>query len=160
MIQRIQTVYLLIAGLVIFGLFLFPYVNYSDLVGLGKNVKVTGVYSVAAGQSVHEGGFGYILQTVVTVLLGGLPLFTIFKFKKRKVQLLLIWVEIVAIILFAIWLYSSASTHLATVSQFLGAGNIGVGFFLLPISIIFCALAMGGVRKDEKLIRSAYRLRA
>jgi len=121
---------------------------------------VTGVYGVAAGQPVHEGGFGYILQTVVTTLLGLLPIFTIFKFKQRKVQLLLIWVEIVAIIFFAIWLYSSASTHLTTVNQFLGAGNIGVGFFLLPISIIFCALALGGVRRDEKLIRSADRLRA
>ncbi|MEZ0452172.1 DUF4293 domain-containing protein [Sphingobacterium thalpophilum] len=160
MIQRIQTVYLLVAGLVIFGLFLFPYVNYSDLVGLGKNVKVTGIYGVSAGQPVHEGGFGYILQTIVTVVLGLLPLFTIFKFRQRKVQILLIWIEMVAIIFFGIWLYSSASTHLATVSQFLGAGNIGVGFFLLPIAIIFCALALGGVRRDEKLIRSADRLRA
>lgn len=160
MIQRIQTVYLLIAGLVLFGLFLFPYVNYSDLVGLGKNVKVTGVYGVTAGQAVHERNFSYILQTVATVVLGLLPIFTIFKFKQRKVQLLLIWVEIIAILFFAIWLYSSASTHLSTVGQFLGAGNIGVGFFLLPISIIFCALALGGVRRDEKLIRSADRLRA
>ncbi|MCW8312567.1 DUF4293 domain-containing protein [Sphingobacterium sp. InxBP1] len=160
MIQRIQTVYLLVAGLVIFGLFLFPYVNYSDLVGLGKNVKVTGIYGVSAGQPVHEGGFGYILQTIGTVVLGLLPLFTIFKFRQRKVQILLIWIEMVAIIFFGIWLYSSASTHLATVSQFLGAGNIGVGFFLLPIAIIFCALALGGVRRDEKLIRSADRLRA
>lgn len=160
MIQRIQTVYLLVAGLIIFGLFLFPYVNYSDLVGLGKNVKVTGIYGVAAGQPVHEGGFGYILQTIMTVLLGVLPIFTIFKFKQRKIQILLIWVEIIAIIFFALWLYSSASTHLSTVNQFLGAGNIGVGFFLLPISIIFCALALGGVRRDDKLIRSADRLRA
>lgn len=160
MIQRIQTVYLLVAALVIFGLFLFPYVNYSDLVGLGKNVKVTGIYGVSAGQPVHEGGFGYILQSIVTVVLGLLPLFTIFKFRQRKVQILLIWIEMVAIIFFGIWLYSSASTHLATVSQFLGAGNIGVGFFLLPIAIIFCALALGGVRRDEKLIRSADRLRA
>lgn len=160
MIQRIQTVYLLIAGLVLFGLFLFPYVNYSDLVGLGKNVKVTGVYGMTAGQAVHERNFSYILQTVATVVLGLLPIFTIFKFKQRKVQLLLIWVEIIAILFFAIWLYSSASTHLSTVGQFLGAGNIGVGFFLLPISIIFCALALGGVRRDEKLIRSADRLRA
>lgn len=160
MIQRIQTVYLLIAGLVLFGLFLFPYVNYSDLVGLGKNVKVTGVYGITAGQAVHERNFSYILQTVATVVLGLLPIFTIFKFKQRKVQLLLIWVEIIAILFFAIWLYSSASTHLSTVGQFLGAGNIGVGFFLLPISIIFCALALGGVRRDEKLIRSADRLRA
>lgn len=160
MIQRIQTVYLLVAGLVIFCLFLFPYVHYNDLVGLGKDVRVTGVYGVSAGVSVHEGGLTYIFQTIVTIILGVLPIFTIFKFKKRNIQIQLIWCEIVGIILLAIWLYSSASGHLTLVNQYLGAGTIGVGFFLLPIAIIFCALALGGVRRDNKLIRSADRLRA
>jgi hypothetical protein len=45
------------------------------------------------------------------------------------------------------------------VNQFLGAGTIGVGFFLLPVSIIFLSLALGAIRKDEKLIKSADRLR-
>ena len=47
MIQRVQTVWLLISSLVLFGLFLFPYIGYIDLVGLGKNIYVTGVYSSA-----------------------------------------------------------------------------------------------------------------
>lgn len=47
MIQRIQTLWLFLGALTIFGLFIFPYVNYIDLVGLGKKVLVTGVYSSA-----------------------------------------------------------------------------------------------------------------
>jgi len=45
MIQRIQTVWLLLSSLVLFALFMFPFVGYIDLVGLGKNIYVTGVYS-------------------------------------------------------------------------------------------------------------------
>lgn len=159
MIQRIQTIYLLVAGLILFGLFLFPYVHYNDLVGLGKDVKVTGVYGTSAGLPTHETGFTYILQIIATVIVGLLPLYTIFKFKNRKTQIKLILLNIVLIILLAVWLYASASGHLVTVNQFLGAGTIGVGFFLLPVSIIFLSLALGAIRKDEKLIKSADRLR-
>lgn len=159
MIQRIQTIYLLVAGLVLFGLFLFPYVHYNDLVGLGKDVKVTGVYGTSAGLPTHETGISYILQIIATVVIGLLPIFTIFKFKNRKTQIKLILLNVVLVILFAVWLYSSASGHLVTVNQFLGAATIGVGFFLLPISIIFLSLALGAIRKDEKLIKSADRLR-
>lgn len=159
MIQRIQTIYLFLAGLLLFGLFLFPYIHYNDLVGLGKDVKVTGVYGNSAGLTVHEGGFSYILQLIATVVLGLLPLFTIFKFRNRKTQIKLVVLNIILIMLFGIWLYINAGSHLASVNQFLGAGNIGVGFFLLPIAIIFLSLALGGIRKDEKLIKSADRLR-
>lgn len=159
MIQRIQTIYLLVAGLILFGLFLFPYVHYNDLVGLGKDVKVTGVYGTSAGLPTHETSFWYILQIIATVVVGLLPIYTIFKFKNRKTQIKLIILDIVLIILLAIWLYASASGHLVTVNQFLGAGAIGVGFFLLPISIIFLSLALGAIRRDEKLIKSADRLR-
>ena len=159
MIQRIQSIYLLVAGLLLFGLFLFPYVHYNDLLGLGKDVKVTGVYGVSAGQPVHEGGFLYILQTIVTVVVGLLPIFIIFKYKNRKTQIKLVFLNIFLVVLLAVGLYVNAGNHLSTVNQFLGASNIGVGFFLLPVSIILLALALGGIRRDEKLIKSADRLR-
>jgi len=67
---------------------------------------------------------------------------------------------VVLILLFGAWLYGAASAALTAASQSLSAQNIGVGFFLLPISIIFLFMAMGGIRKDEKLIKSADRLRS
>lgn len=157
MIQRIQTVWLFLASVTLFALFLFPYLQYSDLGGIGKALKVTGVYHGVEGQAVRSEFF--ILQTLATVLLGLFPLYIILKFRQRKQQVQLIVLEIVLLLLFGVWLYVSASSALTEARQFLSARNIGVGFFLLPISIVFLGMAMGAIRKDEKLVKSADRLR-
>lgn len=157
MIQRIQTIWLFLAAVVILGLFIFPYLNYTDLVGLGKKLLVTGEYAAVNNESVKQGSSWML--TIATVILALVPLLTIFQFRNRKFQLKLIYLEIVLIILFAGWLYYSANSTLSLISQSFNAQNIGVGFFLLPIAIIFLAMAIGGIRKDEKLIKSADRLR-
>jgi len=157
MIQRIQSIWLLLTAVVILGLFLFPYLNYIDLVGLGKQLYVTGSYTAVNNEVVKQEN--YLLQTVATVLLGFVPLFTIFQYKNRKLQLKLIFIEIILICLFAVWLFMSANSTLSLISQSFGAANIGVGFFLLPVAIIFLSMAIGCIRKDEKLIKSADRLR-
>lgn len=157
MIQRVQTIWLFLSGLVLLGLFVFPYVNYIDLVGLGKKIYVSGIYTSVNNETVKQDGF--VLQAVLTVLLAIFPIFIIFKFKNRKQQLLLVYLQIVLIVILAIWMYVSANNVLSANNQYLGANNIGIGFFLLPVSIILLAMAIGGIRRDEKLIKSADRLR-
>ncbi|MBD1429859.1 DUF4293 domain-containing protein [Sphingobacterium litopenaei] len=157
MIQRIQTIWLLLATVVILGLFMFPYLNYTDLVGLGKKLFVTGEYSAVNNESVKQSSF--ILQTIASIVVALVPLITIFQFKNRKLQIKLIYVSIALIALLGVWMYFSSVATLDLISQSFGANNIGVGFFLLPVSIIFLAMAIGGIRKDEKLIKSADRLR-
>lgn len=157
MIQRIQTVWLLLSSLVLLGLFMFPYVNYIDLVGLGKNIYVSGVYTSVNNVTSKESSF--LLMTIATVVLALVPLFIIFKYKNRKMQLSLIMLQVVLICLFAIWMFVAANNILDLINQSIGASNIGIGFFLLPVSIIFLGLAIRGIRNDEKLIKSAERLR-
>lgn len=157
MIQRIQTIWLLLASLAILSLFLFPYVSYIDLVGLGKMIFINGEYGAVNNEVVKSEG--YIMQVVATVVLALVPLFIIFQFKNRKLQVKLIYAEIVLIFLFGVWLFLSASSTLSLINQGINAQNIGVGFFLLPMAIIFLTMALGGIRKDEKLIKSADRLR-
>lgn len=157
MIQRIQTVWLFVAALVLLGLFQFPYVSYIDLVGLGRKLYVTGEYSAVNNETVKQSS--HLLQTIATIVLALIPVATIFMFKDRKRQLKMVYVTIILIAVFAVWLLFSANNTLATISQTVGADNIGVGFFLLPVAIIFLAMAIGGIRKDEKLIKSADRLR-
>lgn len=157
MIQRIQTIWLLLATIVILGLFMFPYLNYIDLVGLGKKLFVTGEYSAVNNESVKQSNF--LLQTIATIVVALVPFVTIFQFKNRKLQIKLIFVSIALIALLGVWMYFTSAATLDLISQSFGANNIGVGFFLLPISIIFLAMALGGIRNDEKLIKSADRLR-
>jgi len=157
MLQRIQTIWLLLASLIILGLFLFPYVSYIDLVGLGKMILVSGEYGAVNNELVKQEGF--ILQIIGTIVLALIPLVIIFQYKNRKLQIKLIYVEIVLIFLFGVWLYFSASQTLSLINQSVDSKNIGVGIFLLPISIVFLCMALAGIRKDEKLIKSADRLR-
>ncbi len=157
MIQRIQTIWLLVSSLVLLGLFIFPFVGYIDLVGLGKNIYVTGVYSSANNVTTKESSF--LLMSIATVVLALIPIFIIFQFKNRKLQLTLILVQVILICLFAVWMFVSANNILGLINQSIGASNIGIGFFLLPVSILCLAFAIRGIRNDNKLIKSADRLR-
>ena len=157
MIQRIQTLWLFLATLVLSGLFLFPFVSFIDLVGLGKQIYITGMYSANNNASVQESSS--LLLAVYAGLLAFLPLCIIFLYKNRKQHKLFIMVEIFLIMLLGGWMWSQAYVTLGAINQTLKADNVGVGFFLLPVAVIFLAMAIGGIRKDEKLIKSADRLR-
>lgn len=157
MIQRIQTVWLFVATIILFGLFLFPYVSFIDLVGLGKQIYITGVYSSHNNETVRESSS--IVLAIYAGIVAVVPLFIIFQYKNRKRQILLTLVEIVLVVLLGLWMWSTAHATLDVINQTLQAGNVGVSFFLLPLAIIFLGMAIGGIRKDEKLIKSANRLR-
>lgn len=157
MIQRIQTLWLLAAAVILLGLFVFPFMSFIDLVGLGKQIYVTGIYSSNNNDTVRESSS--IALSIYAGIVTIIPLLIVFQYKNRKRQVLYIMIEIALIVLLGIWMWSTANNTLGVISQSVRAGNIGVGFFLLPIAIIFLGMAIGGIRKDEKLIKSADRLR-
>lgn len=100
MIQRIQTLWLLLGGLILLGLFIFPYLNYIDPVGLGRKVLVTGVYSSVNNEAQKIDT--HLLQSIATVLISIFPLFIIFMFKNRKLQIKMIYLQIVLTILLGV----------------------------------------------------------
>lgn len=157
MIQRIQTVWLLLASLTLLLLFLFPYLQYFDNFGTAMAIKITGIYQGVADGVVQTESF--ILQTISTVLLALLPLVIIFYYKNRKKQLQLAYLNIFLIVLMGIWLYFSASQATNLVNKTLQLENIGIGALLVPLTVVFILLAIRGIRKDEKLIKSVDRLR-
>src|SRR5690554_4277216 len=119
MIQRIQTIWLFLSGLVLLALFIFPYINYIDPVGLGRQIFVSGIYSFANNQSNLQEA--YYLQMTYTILLSAFAIFIIFKYKNRKQQLLLIYLQVVLVILLAVWMYVSASNALSPINQYVSA---------------------------------------
>lgn len=157
MIQRIQTVWLLLASITLFLLFLFPYLQYFDNFGTAMNIKITGIY-----QGVSEGVVqvkSFILQTIVTVVLALVPLITIFYYKNRKKQLQITYLNIFLVILLAVWFYVSSNNAVLELNKNLVIENIGIGALLAPLDIVFLCLAAKGIRNDEKLIKSVDRLR-
>lgn len=155
MLQRVQTVWLFFATAALFSLFLFPYLQLLNTDGTAKAIKVTGVYQDINGQVVQTEPF--MALTIVTVILGLLPFAIIFFYRNRKKQINMCYAAIVAILGFAFWLVQTAKQVLGDFT--LQLENYGIGVILPSLAILFIILALRGIRKDEKLVRSADRLR-
>ena len=146
MIQRIQTIYLALAAACAFGLFGLPFATST------QNADATSLFA--------DGIYNINDHTALLALFcaaGALVLISIFLFNNRQQQLLMgrfaIIANTIGIILVLIFLYQDgAQTGAAEVNEQLGIG--------LPILfIVFALLAQRAISKDEKLARSADRLR-
>ena len=155
MLQRVQTVWLFFATAALFSLFLFPYIQVLNADGTAQALKVTGIYQDINGQVVQTEPF--LALTIATVILGLLPFVIIFFYQNRKKQINICYVAIVAILGYAFWLVQTAKQVLGDFT--LQLENYGIGVVLPSLAILFIILALRGIRKDEKLVRSADRLR-
>jgi peptidoglycan/LPS O-acetylase OafA/YrhL len=89
--------------------------------------------------------------TILTVLAGGLAFATIFLFKNRKMQLRFCFLGIfITLALLALYILEISNFY---------SGNIALWAIFYIGALIFLFLAIRGIRKDQKLIRSLDRLR-
>jgi len=155
MIQRVQSIYLLLAGLAIFALFLFPLAHGVYINTIPSTIKITGVYQDAGGREAHMQTFTALIAA--TAVVGILPLILIFLYKNRKQQITLCYLYILVIIGFSFWMVQTIKS--VTGGLTLTTSNFGIGALLSSISIVFVLVAVKSIRNDEKLIKSADRLR-
>ena len=155
MIQRLQTVYLLLTTL-FSSLFLWgPVIKFSDVTGSAFFIKLKGLSRVylAGGEELIK---NLLPLSALLVLIPILSLIIIFLFKKRKSQLRLCMGLIILIVL----LITSIVFYSFYVTRNYNAEIIPGVKLILPVLMLFCAfLAYRGIKKDEKLIKSYERLR-
>jgi hypothetical protein len=154
MIQRIQTIYLLIAALLIGALFLIPYAEVSDGMGAIYRFDAKGFYP----ESVQNAGL--IMTGMPIVMLCAISvlfiLVTIFQFKNLARQAtfsrlnILIVLGLLGMISYDVW----RCTKLITGSYSL---KISLAFPLIAIVLIY--MAFKAIKKDEKLLKSINRIR-
>jgi hypothetical protein len=158
MIQRIQTVFLILAFLAAVTLFFFP---------------IAGIYSTTATYKFYVYGFKNMVPgeasiftfmttlplLLLNILVAVLALVCIFLYKNRisqaKVVRMAILLNIILIALVFFVYAGIIEKNLATSPDYLEEAGI---YFPL-ISLIFMILANRSIMKDEKLVRSVDRLR-
>lgn len=137
MIQRIQTIYLILTFLMIGILpFIFPLWRLSD--GKDYFFMQNQIYAILLG-----------LSTTITI-------YSILSFKKRQTQFVANRLNIILnLILLGLFVYHSLnlSGETPVVSE------KGIGMFLPILAIILLVLANKGIKKDEDLVKSVDRLR-
>jgi len=155
MLQRIQSIYLLLASLSIFALFLFPFVHNIYVDGKTISIMVSGVFQDVNGQRLHTQFF--VALTAATALVGFIPLVTIFMYKNRKQQIALCYSAILVIIGLSFWMAQAVKGVMGSTQ--IDTHNWGIGLLLSTISILFLVFALKAIQRDEKLVKSADRLR-
>ena len=136
MIQRIQTIWLLLASACAFLSMKFPFFAGAD------PLKNNGDFNATSGN---------IILLILTSMLGTLCLFTIFIFKQRKLQL---WLTILALIISGVDIYLYFVYKKDYPNSTLALASIFT--FLIPIFLFFAAR---GIYRDQKLVKSMDRLR-
>ncbi|MCB0687370.1 MAG: DUF4293 domain-containing protein [Saprospiraceae bacterium] len=152
MIQRLQTVFLALAAIMMGLLFSNP----MDFVSIDKPLPVGNSESMLADGVFNTQDHVILLVLVVLGIL--IPAITIFLFKNRPLQMKLSRLAIalvsLALVLTIILFYMDY--------QGIPVGTeitIDYGYLMPVLAIIFLALALRFIKKDEKLVRSADRLR-
>jgi len=143
MIQRIQTLYLLVAS-VISGALIFVF-NLWEV--NGQDVYVIDLFSNTSSLMILIPSI-YVLSSLVSLI-------TIFLFKNRKLQFVLGRVNILMnLFLLGLLIYLSL-----TLSGETSVSEKGIGMFLPILAILLLVLANKAIKKDEDLVKSVDRLR-
>lgn len=144
MIQRIQTVFLLLATLVSAGLvFVFP---------LWETPQSESFFAVNGLKS--QNGLFIAIGTLFFVS-ALITCCSIFFFKKRKIQLVLGRIAIlINFILLGLLVYFSQNLPGETM-----VSKKGIGLLIPVITLIFIVIANMAIKKDEALVKSVDRLR-
>lgn len=157
MIQRIQTVYLFLAGLASSVLlFFFPMAYYySDTVSL--KFRLTGIENLTPLPDPVTINPVLTYGLVFLALAAGfLAVITLLKYRNRPLQLKLLRVSFLVEIVKLIFLF----VVIDFIRKSTGAEmEYGTGMFLPVIGLLFFILSHRGVQSDERRVRSADRLR-
>jgi FtsH-binding integral membrane protein len=156
MLQRIQSIYLLAASVVLFALYFFPLAHNVYVNDVPVNIMVTGIFQDINGVQKHIDTFTAL--TAVTGIMALIPLVIIFLFKNRKQQIAISYGAILTLFGYSFWMAQTVKKAVGEGVE-LGSKTMGIGLFLTSISIVFLLLAVKSIKNDEKLIKSADRLR-
>lgn len=141
MIQRIQTLWLFLAALLMALIFYFPTYRFSG----------SSVLPLTIGND--------FLAIVLAALSIILSIVTIVRFKDRKQQTSLTWLNILLCIGLQIWLFIRINNFTSQPEHVNIPGYYWIGTFIPLAVIILLFMAKSGIRKDEKLVKSLNRLR-
>jgi D-alanyl-lipoteichoic acid acyltransferase DltB (MBOAT superfamily) len=152
MIQRVQSIWLFLAGITILLILIIP-IKGIQTGNVDTWIQGSGMFTTTGETTQKVESF--MPLTISLVAVGLLCLVNIFNFRNRTLQKRFIWVSMALIVGLSFWI----TQHTTKLPVAMNKPYFGVGIFLPLMAIIFCGLAARGITKDEQLLKSADRLR-
>ncbi len=152
MIQRVQSIYIILSIIVVFTASLFPFAYYV----IEDQVVMLDAFGWESQKNVLIKDFPnypFFIGYLVSI---SLSIFMLLKYKNRKTQLSFGKLNYFVLLITLIYMFLSVSSVSFNDSK---DPAYGIGLYLLVSSIPFIFLANRGIKNDEKLIKSLDRLR-
>ena len=168
MLQRIQTIFLIVVALLIGSLF---FANTAKFNIWSKYDEKTGNGVVLSTYSLNKFHYDTVTKvetpgdsqlviplTLVLILAFGLNAYTIFRYDNRvlQVKLGLLNSLILTGLLATMWHYMTVGEALQKIPV---TGALGLGFFVPAFSLLMNMMANRFIRQDEKVVRDSDRIR-
>ena len=158
MIQRIQSVYLLISTIFLVLSFFFPYLTFGD-VESGNYVNLTICWVTYFGDVKANIESSYYTVSILVSIATLISFFTIFLYKNRLLQIKLLRANVLLQTLFyALVFYLKDSISMAP-AELINDYEFNISISFVAVSIIMNLLAIKGIKYDEKLVKAADRIR-
>ena len=158
MIQRIQTLYLSLAFTAIVLLFAFPLAQFFAENG-AYVFSVKGLKNMVPGDAAAFNPMIFLPLIIVAAGIALLTLYAIFQYKNRQFQVKLTNIGVllsIALIMSIFFLYiPMIEKKINIVPDYSKA----FGIYLPLVALVFLVMANRAIKRDEKLVRSADRLR-
>lgn len=164
MIQRIQSLYLFIAGTAVALMFFFPVAKIEKLNEAPDNasaphrfyeITLTGKHELLNGQTTKIENYTINTLLGTIILIGSFA--CLFLYRNRMNQMRICRINLLLATLLLVMVFTSLMTELADPGLIRKSYEIGA--YLLSITIVFTFLATRAIQKDENLVRAADRLR-
>jgi Domain of unknown function (DUF4293) len=153
MIQRIQTIFLLIAVAIAVGLFFVPLSQKPDFDPQSGDILLTlDVKGISGSNGSHQTVWPML---ILNILIGLCCLIAIFQFRNRPLQIKITMFSFLlsCILLVGVFWYADRISSLPGKSEYL------VGVYLIFVQLFVLIRAIKSIRKDEEMVRSADRIR-
>ena len=154
MIQRKQTLFLLLAALLVLSTWLFPIASYQSTAEIYE-LMTYGLYT-ADGIKVKDADLKMPFSILLSLLVLALVI-AIFMYKNRPRQMRFVrgsYLLMLAIIAFMFITDNSVGAYLEGAER-----TFGLSFVMPLVALVLTVMAERGIRADEKLVRSMDRLR-
>ena len=155
MVQRIQTLYLFLALVLMVLLLVFP---AAQIIGEDMQLyqfKISGVYELSgSGSALYMLSWPLLILQVIIMIIN---LFAIFLFKRRRLQMRLCIYNILLLagMMGLMYYYLSFTFRETSATEY----SYKLPFVLPLIAMVLTYLAFRAIRKDEILVRSIDRIR-
>jgi uncharacterized membrane protein YwzB len=145
MIQRIQTIFLILAALCFGALFKLPMLTSTSTT---TQFLADNIYSIQ----------DHLILLSITCFAIGVSVLSIFMYKNRKLQRKLVYLVIFLAIALSVCAYFLLKMNSAEALKAYGI-HMQAGLFLPLAGMVFCFFAGYYIGKDDKLVKSMDRLR-